>query len=73
LLRRRRPIVLRPSKREVLVVGDLVVRRWGSRCGAHAIPIVGNCFIESSANQVDGNSLSVVLSKRFSLLRASGK
>jgi hypothetical protein len=36
-------------------------------------PKVGNCFTENSANQVDGNSLSVVLSKRFSLARASGK
>jgi hypothetical protein len=29
--------------------------------------------IENSANQVDGNSLSVALSKRFSAPRASGK
>jgi hypothetical protein len=34
---------------------------------------VRNCFIENSANQIDGNSLSVVLSNRFSSPRASGK
>jgi hypothetical protein len=40
--------------------------------GAHFL-LAGNCFIENSANQVDGNSLSVALSKRFSAPRASGK
>jgi hypothetical protein len=47
-----------------------------TRRGAHAstlFPKVGNCFIENSANQVDGNSLSVALSKRFSAPRASDK
>src|SRR5216684_21916 len=36
-------------------------------------PRKGSSLIENSANQVDGNSLSVVLSKRFSSLRASDK
>jgi hypothetical protein len=40
---------------------------------ATRFPPAGNCFIENSANQVGGNSLSVALSKRFPLPRASDK
>ncbi len=36
-------------------------------------PRKGSSLIENSANQVDGNSLSVALSKRFSAPRASDK
>ena len=52
--------------------GSFVTRVVEAEHVATCLPL-GNCFIENSANQIDGNSLSVDLSKRFTALRASDK
>jgi hypothetical protein len=54
-------------------VRDRSLSAPGENQHAMTFPTVGNCFIENSANQVDGNSLSVALSKRFSLPRPADK
>jgi hypothetical protein len=54
----------------------MVIKFFDSHLGfrrLHLQPELDQAGIENSANQVDGNSLSVALSKRFSAPRASSK
>src|ERR1700682_1529924 len=61
-------------KARILGAGSVIIGAPGECLHACTFPRGGELVIENSANQVDGNSLSVALSKRFFSPRfSSGK